>query len=197
MKIMLYLLSLELLHIFVFIATAEITFFKKIKTAFNMIKRLEWNSFFVALLNNPKMIICSLSIFIFFVVGVIAWILIKYKINIDHEDPKRIFKIKDKYDQLSFISTYVVPLIAFSYDNWNQVLLYVVYLISLGIIYMKTGQYSMNPTLLIWGFQLYNIELEKGEEYTVISREKFKDDDNIKYVHLDKKNKILIGKKNK
>ena len=65
---------------------------------------------------------------------------------------------------------------------------------------MKTGQYSINPTMLIWGFrlydlELYDVELKKNQEYTFISRNKLEKDDNVKYVELDKDKKILIGKK--
>lgn len=200
MKIILYLLSLELLHIFVFIATIEIKFWNRFILGCTMLKKLELYKLLVAIINNPKMTICVLSFFTFFIVGFVAWGLIGYQLKKDHENPKKIVGIKEKYDQLSFISTYVVPLIAFSYDSWNQVGLYLAYLISLGFIYMKTGQYSINPTMLIWGFrlydlELYDVELKKNQEYTFISRNKLEKNDNVKYVELDKDKKILIGKK--
>lgn len=195
-KIMLYLLSLEILHIFIIISTLEIKFFKGINTARELILNYQFYETYIKLANNPKAFICMLS-FLLFLIGIISLVYLKCKLKKDYKGPKKVIKIEKTYDHISFISTYVVPLIAFSYTEWNQVLLYIVYLIFLGFIYMKTGQYSTNPTLLIWGFNIYNVEFKENEKFILITSDEIAEELNIKYVVLDEKVKIIIGGENK
>lgn len=197
MKIILYLLSLELLHLFIFIGTFELKFLTKIMNAYNLLKNFQLWRFLEGIINNPKVVITFLS-FVMFFIGIVILIFIDFFISEkDYEGPDKILKIRNKCDHLSFISTYVVPLIAFSYESWNQVILYIMYLFVLGVIYTKTGQYSTNPTLLLWGFNLYDLEFENGDKYTFISKDILEEKKNVNYVKLDIENKILIGRENK
>ena len=70
--------------------------------------------------------------------------------------PCSIQKLKNaNYEYLTFLTTYIIPLICFDPNNLKDCILLGVLLILLGILLIKTNLYYLNPSLAILGFNIY------------------------------------------
>lgn len=91
------------------------------------------------------------------------------------------------YENLTFLATYIIPLVCFDLDfhlttNRNFVMLIFV-LILIGWIYVKTNIFYTNPTLAVLNFKIYRITTDGRSDIIVISRDR-----------LDVGNQILLNK---
>jgi len=105
------------------------------------------------------------------------------------------FKIKKlsnkNYEHLTFLTTYIVPLIFFDLGNLRYVTVLLILLIIIGIIYVKTDMFYANPTLAIMNFHLYeaDIKLRDGvhEGIVIISRSELELNSKLVYRKIDRK----------
>jgi len=117
----------------------------------------------------------------------------KFRINGSLNLPVQPEKIEDlNYEHLTFLTTYIVPLICFNLDSLRYTTALLIILIVIGVIYVKTDKFYANPTVAILGFKLYTIETN-GKKYTLITRDTLTEDDVITYEHLDAK--VIYGRK--
>ena len=102
------------------------------------------------------------------------------------------------YENLTFLATYVIPLVCFDLDfhlteNRNFFMLILV-LFLIGWIYIKTNIFYTNPTLAILGFRIYRVTTaDRNVSIVVISTESFAVGDRIRPNPID--DNIYIGKK--
>jgi hypothetical protein len=95
------------------------------------------------------------------------------------------------FENLTFLATYIIPLVAFDLDfhlreNRNFMILILV-LILIGWIYIKTNIFYTNPTLSILNFRIYKIKTNKRQNAIVISMAKLNIDDMILLNKMDEK----------
>lgn len=122
--------------------------------------------------------------------GMIGVSRFKYKLKGSDQTPIKIKRLSNRnYEHLTFLSTYIIPLIAFDLTNFRYFLVLLILLISIGIIYLKTNMFFSNPTLAILGYQIYNIDAKfrttEKNEITVISRQKLSVGDEVSYKEID------------
>lgn len=104
----------------------------------------------------------------------------------------RVVKIEDvNYEHLTFLTTYIIPLICFNLTNVRYLLALGVLLFVIGVIYVKTDKFYANPTLAVLGFRVYKINLQTRvrllEGIVVISKERLAEGDQISRLGLDDK----------
>ena len=103
-----------------------------------------------------------------------------------------------EYEHLSFLTTYIIPLICFSFDNMRYVCVFVILLFVIGLIYIRIDLFYANPTLAVLGFRIYKIKglFRNGERENIIliTREELFLNDHVKYIKID--NRIYYAKKN-
>lgn len=72
------------------------------------------------------------------------------------------FEIKSiegiNYEHLTFLATYVVPLISFDFNSSRQMIVLALLLIVMGVIYVKTDLFYANPSLALLGFHIYRVD---------------------------------------
>lgn len=112
--------------------------------------------------------------------------------------PESIKSIKKiDYENLTFLSTYIIPLVCFDLDfNLSadkNFLMLILVLLLIGWIYIKTNIFYTNPTLAVLNFKLYLISTETRSEIVVISRAKLHVGDMIRLNRMD--DNIFIGSK--
>ena len=117
-------------------------------------------------------------------------LMLKHKIKKDPLGPVRIDKIENVNSEImAFIGTYFIPLMSFDFTNhWTYLLVFVLLFVLIGIIYIKSDIYYINPTLLIFGFRIYKISgifENKTFERTVIIHGLLKVNDEILYLDID------------
>ena len=102
------------------------------------------------------------------------------------------------YEHLTFLTTYIIPLICFNLTSVRYVIALFVLLIVIGIIYVKTNKFYANPTLAVLGFKLYTATINKKNapiKATIITRSTITNGSNIRYIELD--NNVYYARKAK
>ncbi|WP_297510038.1 anti-phage protein KwaA [Flavobacterium sp.] len=186
-KIGLYFLSLWLLFILIFIITVKIPIYLK----------KDW--VFIGLENLLKINIIPFLCFIAIIIGWISFSDFKHKVKGSTELPFKVESIENiDYEHLTFLTTYIVPLVCFNFISIRYLIVLLILLIIIGIIYIRTDLFYANPTLAILQFRIYKISgnfVKDGirNNIILITRDKLQKDDLVKYIKLD--NRIYYAKK--
>lgn len=174
-KIELYIISLWLLFILIIIVTIEIPICFERTCSFIGFKKL-------ILLN-----IVSLLSLIFFLLGILFFYRFKYKLSGSQQNHIIVKKIENKdYEHLTFLTTYIIPLIAFDLTEIRYSIVLLVLLIAIGMMYAKTNMFYTNPTLALLGYKIYKTDAQFRTGDTqpgviLISRETITLNDRLSY----------------
>jgi len=180
-KIGLFFLSLWLLFLLIIIITAEIPFC------------LGENCEFVGWTYLLKINIIPIFCIIALKVGFISFFDFRFQMKGTPELSVKITEIENiDYEHLTFLTTYIIPLVCFQFENLRYILTFIIILFVIGLIYIRTDLFYANPTLAILGFRIYKIsgEFRKGEirtEKILITKNKLQLNDRIKYFKLDER----------
>ncbi|ETT57078.1 hypothetical protein C173_32256 [Paenibacillus sp. FSL R7-277] len=178
-KIELYIISLWLLFVLIIIATINIPIsFNKNAQFIGFKKLFEMN--FVPLLS-----------LLFLLLGLAFISRFKYKLS----GSLKTFRVNEvqngSFEHLTFLTTYIVPLISFNLDESRNILILLILLLAIGAISIKTQIFYANPTLALLGFHIYIISgtFRTGvrQGIIVISRDKLNSGSTVKYRRLDEK----------
>lgn len=91
------------------------------------------------------------------------------------------------YENLSFLATYVIPLVCFPMETDREIFVLFAVIIIIGCIFVKTNLYYTNPSLVLMGFNVYSVKCKNGDAFKngiVIVKGKLKVNDTIKYMSL-------------
>lgn len=99
------------------------------------------------------------------------------------------------YENLTFLATYIIPLVAFPLDTLKEKWVFLFLLFVIGIIFVKTNIFYSNPSLVVLGFSIYKISDSTGKhtESVVIVRGHIKANDKLQCLSLG--DNIYYGKK--
>lgn len=177
-KIDLYILSLGLLFIFFIIIT--------IKLPEHQFSIKEWCFWKELLSENSIPVISSL----FLIYCVVSYKRFDFDLKGATEIPFEIKKIEGvNYEHLTFLATYVVPLISFDFSSGRQMIVLSLLLIVMGVIYIKTDLFYANPSLALMGFHIYradgNFKTGLREGIILICRSKLVEGQKVSYIKLD------------
>jgi len=178
-KIDFYILSLGLLFIFFVIIAL------KPPASFSLNDIENWISF---IQSNPLPVISTFGLFY----CLFAYIRFTIELKGANELPFKIEKLENiNYKHLTFLATYIVPLISFDFCKTRQMIVLGLLLVVMGIIYIKTDLFYANPSLALLGFHIYrsNGQFYNGERQgiTLISRELLQENQRVSYIKQDEK----------
>ena len=177
-KVDLYILSLGLLFVFFIIITVKFP-----SEAFSVKDIDTWKTL---LMGNLIPVISILFLTYCFY----AYKKFNFDLKGATDIPFEIKKIESlKYEHLTFLATYVVPLISFDFGSGRQMIVLTLLLVVMGIIYIKTDLFYANPSLALLGFHIYRIDgnFKNGDRdgIILITREKLKESQKVEYIKLD------------
>ena len=92
------------------------------------------------------------------------------------------------YEYLTFLTTYIIPLISFSLSEVRFVIVLAILLIVIGCIFVKMDLYYGNPTLALMGYRLYRVTISNHpelREIILITRDRLYAGDSIAWRYLD------------
>lgn len=187
MKLQMYISSLWLLFLIVFILNIDIPM------CFGD------DCEFVGVIVLAKMNIIPLISAALLLIGTLFTKVFNYSIAGSAKTYIKIKSIKNKsYEHLTFLTTYIIPLICFDLTEIRYAVILLILLSVIAVIYVKTDMYYANPTLAVLGFRLYEatVILRDGEEYEdiiFITRENINKESNIVYRKIDEN--IMIVKR--
>jgi hypothetical protein len=187
-KIGFYFLSLWLLFISVIILTIKIP----ICCETDWVYVGTWNLISI----NIIPIICIISL----IIGAISYYDFQYTLQGTEELAFKITDIENiNYEPLTFLSTYIIPLVCIDLENIRYLIILLILLIVIGIIYVKTDLFYANPTLAIFKFKLYKVTgnfrytNEIRTNIILITKDRLTNNDKVKYIKLD--DRIYYAKK--
>ena len=185
-KFELYILSLWLLFFLIIVVTADFPICFGANCYF-----IGWKILL------SKNIIPFISL-IFLLLGVFFYFRFDYRISGSTQLPAKIEKIEDlNYEHLTFLTTYIIPLICFNLTSSRYVFALGFLLIVIGIIYVKTDKFYANPTLAVLGYKLYKVTVTtrttRKEGIVVITKNRLMESDQIRMRYLDEK--VCFGRK--
>lgn len=177
-KIDLYILSLALLFVFFLILLVKIPDFPFAYKDFDAWKSLALRN----LLPIGSTLVLLYCLF--------AYTRFKFDLKGATDIPFEITKIEGiNYEHLTFLATYVVPLISFDFGSGRQMIVLALLLVVMGIIYIKTDLFYANPSLALLGFHIYRVNgsFKNGtrEGLILICRGRLKEKQKVSYIQLD------------
>jgi len=158
-KAELYVLSLWLFFIIAIIANINIPLY------FGH----DWT--FVGILPLIKMNIIPLISLFFLIMGTLSFFRFKYKLLGSNNLPEEVISKQNKsFEHLTFLTTYVIPLIFFNFQEDRQIIILAIMLFVIGLIYIKTDIFYANPTLALLGFHIYKVKVKSvcGEKEKIV-----------------------------
>ncbi|WPN57132.1 anti-phage protein KwaA [Pseudomonas sp. P9_31] len=175
-----YILSLWFLFLLIIIVTVDIPFC------------YGGDCRFIGFSSLLKRNIISVIAFVFLLFGTVYYFRFDYRITGSKSIAARVVKIEDvNYEHLTFLTTYIIPLICFNLTSVRYLLALGVLLFIIGVIYIKTDKFYANPTLAVLGFRVYKVNLQTRvgliEGIVVISKERLAMGDQISRLGLDDK----------
>ncbi|MFC1027129.1 anti-phage protein KwaA [Pasteurella multocida] len=177
-KINLYIISLSLLFVFFIIISFQLP------ECWYDYRSLDcWRNLIVS---NLLSVISLAGVLYAFV----AYLYFDFTLKGATDIPFTISKLDDiNYEHLTFLATYIVPLISFDFQNSRQLIVLGLLLIVMCIIYIKTDLFYANPTLALLGFRIYkadgNFKFGGRDSIILISKEKLKKGQKVSYIKLD------------
>lgn len=177
-KIDLYILSLGLLFVFILIMTIEFP-----DGVIDLKHASSWLRFFG----------CNIFptvIFVGFCYAIFAYLRFDFDLKGATDIPFEVTKVEGiNYEHLTFLATYVIPLISFQFSSTRQLVVFVLLLLVMCVIYIKTDLFYANPSLALLGFQIYraNGSFKTGvrENIILISKCKLVENQKLSYIKLD------------
>lgn len=86
---------------------------------------------------------------------------------------------------MSYIASYIVPLATLSLDLFSQMFILITFLLLLLILYINSNMIYINPILNIFGFHLYEIEIEGSNlSHYYLAQKRLIRNEFIHYVHI-------------
>lgn len=157
-KIELYVISLWFLFLLLFI--------DKVKVPLCVADDCRFIGFRDLFLSN---IVPTFSLF-FIVLGAVFYLRFRYLVVDAAKDlPKKITAIEDLYfENLSFLITYIIPLVGFDLDDNRNRLMLLLMLLLIGWFYVKANIFYTNPSLAVLGYRIYKIDSEQTKNMIVI-----------------------------
>lgn len=137
---------------------------------------------------------------VFIGLGALYYFRFDYKISGSQSIPVKVVAVEDiNYEHLTFLTTYIIPLICFNLTSERYLIALALLLVVIGIIYVRTDKFYANPTLAVLGFRLYSASVTRrtGEEVkvTLITRDRIKSGETIRFLELDERVYYAKGSK--
>ena len=177
LKIRFYIISLWLLFILIFLLTVDIPI--------SFVSDAKFIGFNSLIKRNVLAVVAAILAFI-------SWCLTcktKYEWSGVNNPPYTIENIKNEnYEYLTFLTTYIIPLICIDLNSVRYIIILGVLLILIGLIFVKMDLYYGNPTLALMGYRLYRVKIkgvDSSDGIILISRDRLYVDAEIKWMKVD------------
>ena len=77
---------------------------------------------------------------------------------------------EDKTITSEYLLSYILPLFAFDFTKWDQVILFLVFFVTLGFLCISHNHFSVNVLLELFKFRIFTCELENEDKVVIQSK---------------------------
>lgn len=114
-----------------------------------------------------------ISVSIILLVSLISLVVLLFAFATNSKEGSTKIIIKDAVDDKTITSeyllSYILPLFAFDFTKWDQVVLFLIFFVTLGFLCIRHNHFSVNIWLEILNYKMYTCELE-DEDKNVVQR---------------------------
>lgn len=131
--------------------------------------------------------IFSLICILLVVLGAMGYISFKDSLKNAKQLPVKLINCESvNYENLSFLATYIIPLVCFPMETDREIFVMFAVIILIGCIFVRTNLYYTNPSLVLLGFNVYRVKTDSSsfQEGIIIVKGKLKSGDDVKYLSL-------------
>lgn len=101
------------------------------------------------------------------IIGLIGFIFVFCKTN----STFRTYKVLNKHNEtgtyyFGYFSLFVLLFLSFDLNNLLNLLIYIALYLGLAVVYCRNDLFYINPTILLVGKRLYNVQVEKSKDKT-------------------------------
>ncbi|MBK0003389.1 anti-phage protein KwaA [Erwinia sp. S38] len=182
LKYALYILSLWLLFISLFIMSYDKNLFSSAFNYFN-----DKNAMILLSKITPKNIV-FISSFIMIVAGAFIFLYLLFSFRSGWSVACTVSDVKNEsHEHLEFLTTYVMPLVFTDVNSKRTMLNLLIMIVAIGMIYVKTNRFYSNPSLALLGFRIFKAKIhDRGtKEYVIICHGEIDENSTVKYIKLD------------
>ncbi len=108
-----------------------------------------------------------ISIIVILVFSIICCSYLLYKIHCispEGSTTGRILTVnEEKTITAEFLLAYILPLFTFDFTRWDEVILFLIFFITLGFLCVRHNYFSVNLVLELLGYRFYNCTLENDD----------------------------------
>lgn len=84
-----------------------------------------------------------------------------------HEHDHEVLNTEERgSDVMAYVATYLIPFVGFRADDLRSAAALAIFLLVIGVLYVRSGLFAINPGLAIVGFHLYRVELKLADTST-------------------------------
>ncbi|WP_407281718.1 anti-phage protein KwaA [Methanolobus sp. WCC1] len=140
--------------------------------------------------------------FLFLIIGIFYCLCFDYKFKGTAPLQINVQTVENvNYEHITFLTTYIIPLLSFDISNIRYLLLLFLLLIIICAIYIRTNLFYANPTLALLGYHIYKItgyrikeqNTDSYENIIVIAKTNILLNDEIQLIFLS--DNIYFGRK--
>lgn len=125
--------------------------------------------FFVLLRDaKPTLAWSILGLGSFGMVGIVLYLLVVQRMNTLRVDIVSVSR-KDG-EAMSYIVTYLLPFLDAASNTAEKGIGLAIFFLVLGVLYINSNMIHINPMLNIFGYHIYDVELNNGDTYSLISK---------------------------
>ncbi|HFY4908319.1 TPA: anti-phage protein KwaA [Salmonella enterica subsp. enterica serovar Typhimurium] len=182
LKYALYILSLWLLFVSLFIMSYDKNLFVSIST---YLDSKDTGTLLSSI--TPKNIV-FISSFAMIVAGVLIFLYLLLSFNSGWSVACTVSDVRNEsHKHLEFLTTYVMPLVFTDVNSKRTMLNLLIMIVAIGMIYVKTNRFYSNPSLALLGFRIFkaNINDRGTKEFVIICHGEIDNNSRIKYIKLD------------
>lgn len=114
-----------------------------------------------------------ISISVILVASLISLIVLLFAFCANSKEGSTKVVIKDATDDKTITSeyllSYILPLFAFDFTKWDQVVLFLIFFVTLGFICIRHNHFSVNVWLEILNYKMYTCDL-MNEDNTIVQK---------------------------
>jgi len=182
LKYALYILSLWLLFISLFIMSYDKNIFISISTYLE-----DKNAAVLLSKITPKNIVFASS-FVMILAGFLIFFYLLLSFNSGWSVACTVSDVRNEsHEHLEFLTTYVMPLVFTDVNSKRTMLNLLIMIVAIGMIYVKTNRFYSNPSLALLGFRIFKANIiDRGtKEFVIICHGEIDNSSTIKYIRLD------------
>lgn len=127
-------------------------------------------------------VVVDFILIILIMLGAFSFITVSGFISHGEETPRTLIECK-KVNKVSldFFMGYLVPIVLANYSNFGSVLSFLAIVFILGTLIYKTDLFYLNPILIVFGYNIYEIRFKNEKQYICIIRGNLKVNDVLLY----------------